>query len=701
MDDVTADRKNGSLLAGVSIAAGPRTILLCSCEKTMPVDADLIKKLFPNAEVKTAHNLCGADVDRVHDALSSSAPLIIGCTQEAALFSDIAEDRPITFVNLRETAGWSSEASKAVAKQAALLAVSAEIAPEPGFVTMTSKGVVLIYGRDETAIEAADLLSDVLDVTVLMRPPADDILPRSKRNFPIVRGAIRGAKGHLGAFELVIDNYAPPRPSSRGEFVYGSAKDGAVSRCDVILDLSGATPLFHGTGLRDGYLRADPGFKEGVLKAVLKARELVGTFDKPRYIAFNESICAHSRSQIVGCKRCLDLCPAGAITPHGDHVAIDPMICAGCGQCAAACPTGAASYALPALDVSLRRLRSLLLTYREAGGESPVVLFHDEPHGTPLIEALARFGDGLSANVLPVSVNEIAQIGLETIAAAFAYGACALRFLVRGKPSHDLLGLQQTLVLAWPILEGVGLEPARIDIISTDDPFALSASLGDGRTYDPVALPATFLPVGGKREILLLALRELRRVAPKAGDLIALPAGAPFGSVDIEVDRCTLCLSCVPACPTGALRDNPDKPMLRFVEDACVQCGLCKATCPEKVITLTPRLDFSPASAQLRVLKEEEPFRCTRCDTPFAAKSTIDRIATILVGKHWMFQSGDPRLAALTMCADCRMKTAAEAQLARPGVVRHVAKTTDDYLRERDERQKIGKDKDEPGDGQG
>ena len=58
-------------------------------------------------------------------------------------------------------------------------------------------------------------------------------------------------------------------------------------------------------------------------------------------------LCAHSRSKIVGCNRCLDLCPTGAITPAGNHVAIDRHICAGCGQCAAVCPTGAAAYALP------------------------------------------------------------------------------------------------------------------------------------------------------------------------------------------------------------------------------------------------------------------------------------------------------------------------------------------------------------------
>src|SRR6185295_14583158 len=126
--------------------------------------------------------------------------------------------------------------------------------------------------------------------------------------------------------------------------------------------------------------------------------------------------------------------------------------------------------------------------------------------------------------------------------------------------------------------------------------------------------------------------------------VIALPARAPFGAVNIHVDGCTLCLACVSACPTGALSDDPERPVLRFSEDACVQCGLCKATCPEKVITLTPQLDFRTATATARVLKEEQPFCCIRCGKPFGVKSAIERISAKLAGRHWMFQDTSSRL---------------------------------------------------------
>ncbi|MDI4239553.1 4Fe-4S binding protein, partial [Bradyrhizobium sp. Arg237L] len=210
----------------------------------------------------------------------------------------------------------------------------------------------------------------------------------------------------------------------------------------------------------------------------------------------------------------------------------------------------------------------------------------------PLIDALARFGDGLPANVLPFAVNEVTQIGLESIAAAFAYGASAMRFLLRAKPRHDVAGLTRTMAIADPILAGLGFGTDRIATVETDDPDTLLETLRAVPSLPPAPRPASFRATGKKRDVLRFALGELHRSAPAPADIIALPVGAPFGAVEVDASGCTLCLSCVSACPTSALRDDPERPMLRFVEDACVQCGLCKSTCPEKVITLVPRLDF-------------------------------------------------------------------------------------------------------------
>eukprot|EP01035_Chromulina_nebulosa_P043327 gene43327-58689_t len=194
--------------------------------------------------------------------------------------------------------------------------------PATPLVSLTSEGIALLYGRDEAAIALGQELAETLDVTVLLSRPGD-VTPPASGAFPVLRGTIATARGHLGAFELTVSDYARPSPASRSKLLWGEPRDGAVSRCDILIDLSGGAPLFPAWETRPGYLRADPARPETIARAVLEATRLVGTFDKPRYISFSEGLCAHSRSRRTGCSRCLDLCPTGAISPAGDHVAID------------------------------------------------------------------------------------------------------------------------------------------------------------------------------------------------------------------------------------------------------------------------------------------------------------------------------------------------------------------------------------------
>src|SRR3954467_9938260 len=416
------------------MSAATSRLLICSCEKTMPLDAEAIGRGC-TAKIGQANQLCGRELDRFRQALASGSPITVACTQEAPLFREVAENSPhavVMLVNTRETGACSKDAAAAGPKAAALIAAAGEDMPPLSLVTLESTGVALIYGRDEIAIEAAQRLADRLDITVLLTRPGD-VTPRRANEFPVLQGTIRNASGHLGQFELAIDDYALPSPSSRAKLAFGPPRNGATSTCDLILDLSGGVPLFPAHELRPGYLRADPRDKAAVERAIADAGALVGTFDKPRFVNFEPSLCAHSRSSITGCTRCLDLCPTGAIAPDGNAVAIDANVCAGCGSCASVCPTGAASYSLPSADALMRRLRTLLQTYRTAGGDDAIVLFHDGEHGDDIIDALARFGEGLPASVLPVRVNEVTQLGPENIAAVFAYGGTGVAMMTRAR----------------------------------------------------------------------------------------------------------------------------------------------------------------------------------------------------------------------------------------------------------------------------
>ncbi|KZY36144.1 (4Fe-4S)-binding protein, partial [Roseovarius sp. HI0049] len=456
-------------------------------------------------------------------------------------------------------------------------------------------------------------------------------------------------------------------PGGRGGFGLSAPKDGGRSDCDILLDLRGELPLFPAHEKREGYLRADPGHAPSVSAAVMAASHMVGTFEKVLHVKMEPLLCAHSRAEQTGCTRCLDLCPTGAILPAGEHVTVDPMVCAGCGACSAVCPSGAISYDAPPVDLVMRRVQVLAKAFLEAGGEAPRLLVHDE-HGGEMIRLCARHGRGLPADVVPMELPKVGAFGHAEMVAALAAGFASVRLLVAPGADMEAIGAQVELAQA------IGGARA-VEVIDTPDPDVLADQLYGEAVPGAVATPVR--PMGTRRQITRQAARALH---PET-EMLALPEGAPYGAVVVDDDSCTLCLSCVSLCPSGALGDNPDRPELRFQEDACLQCGLCANVCPEDAITYEPRLDLTDAALGQRVLKEEEPFACIECGALFGVKSTVERITAKLEG-HSMF--GGDKLRMIQMCDDCRVNAQFHSD-DNPFAVgeRPKVRTTEDYLSKR------------------
>ncbi len=642
-----------------------KSLILCDCMGSQKIDADGLQSASGLACSKVYTSLC-QDQAEISAAALAKWNCVIACGQETAFFEDLAAELEVdapAFLDLRDRAGWTDDDTSTLPKMAALTAEALIPAPAVKLMDVVSEGTCLILGSSDIATSAAEKLKDLLAVTVLVGDEPDV----TSRGYDVIKGELVRATGALGGFSLKINRFQQLVPGGRGGFQFTDARDGAQSACDIILDLSGGTSLFPAPEKREGYLRVDPGNPLAVDEAVLQASHMVGTFEKPLYIKAEPILCAHSRAEQSGCSRCLDACPTSAISSHGDHVVIDPMACAGCGACASLCPSGAISYDAPPTDYVINRVQTMAWAYRDAGGNAPRLLVVNA-HGAEMIRLGARFGKGLPADVVPIEVDALNAFGHAEILAAVAAGFSNVSMLV--SKSVDLDVLSHEVALAAAVAGDV------VHVVDESDPEALCASFYGKDVPAPCKTPVR--PMGTRRQITRTAAKSL---VPD-GSVVELPDAAPYGAVLVNTDSCTLCLSCVSLCPSGALGDNPDLPQLRFQEDACLQCGICATICPEDAITYKPQLNLDDSALEQVVLNEEEPAACIECGVLFGSKATIARI-TEKLSSHSMFPN-ENALRMIQMCDDCRVKAQFKVgDNPFQGGPKPRVRTTEDYLSKR------------------
>jgi len=334
----------------------------------------------------------------------------------------------------------------------------------------------------------------------------------------------------------------------------------------------------------------------------------------------------------------------------------------GCGACTTVCPSGALTFAYPRASEQGVKFKTLLSSYQRAGGREPALLLHSQEGGTKLINELGRAARvnaevrGVPARVIPVPLWHTASMGLDVWLTAVAYGARNVWVLMTDEEAPQYRdAVRAQMDVAQAILNGLGYQGQHFRLLHARDARDL-ADLDAALQSPPaqgVGKTAGFAVQADKRATLELALDHLVEQAPARPELIALPAqGSPLGALAINKDACTMCLSCVNACPASALQDNPNAPQLRFIEKNCVQCGLCAKTCPEQAITLVPQLRLTPQRKEAVVLNEMQPYACIRCSKPFGTLKAIEAMLGKLAG-HAMFQG--EALERLKMCGDCRV----------------------------------------------
>ena len=591
--------------------------------------------------LETVHStLCRREAGAFQRAAKSQDELLVACTQESRLFLELNDEtegaasvaeRPIRFVNIRESAGWSKDAAAATPKIAALIAAAQLPPPEPvPVVSYRSAGRVLVIGAADAATRAARMLADKLEVSLLLPQPGGTLA--QERAVAVHAGTVTQLSGWLGAFEVswtsgnpidldlctrcnacievcpeqAIDfSYQIDLAKCRGHrecvrvceaagaIDFQRAAQSVTESFDLVLDL-GAAPQLALHQPPQGYFHAaDDG---ALIDAVLQLRESVGEFEKPRFFQYKQKICAHSRNEQVGCRACIDVCSAEAIRSDaslkgktgGGGIVVEPHLCVGCGACTTVCPSGALSYATPRPDELGLRIRTLLATYAKAGGGNAALLIHSQGAGARAIASLGRAARtdpairGLPARVLPLEVWHTASVGIDLWLAAVAHGASQVWVLMSDEEAPDYrTAVAAQMQVAQAILTGLGFAGEHLRVV---DAAGIAADAIADRAAGP-AMPAG-APVGRRTDPVLLRLDRALQAPPASG----VERAATFtvqadkrSTLDLAIEHLMQNAALVPdAIPLPA----PASPFGNLIVDtqACTLCLACVGACPEAAL---------------------------------------------------------------------------------------------------------------------
>lgn len=306
----------------------------------------------------------------------------------------------------------------------------------------------------------------------------------------------------------------------------------------------------------------------------------LGSLQSP-WLAVHPERCVRLRHRLVECGRCADACTGGAIGLEDGMLDVDPRRCVGCGACATACPTGAFEPLNPD-DATL--MAALLATVPAKEGLPVVECRRRNVSGAVDVVCLGHLGHELLVEMAARGMDGVVLESGPCERCPLACGAHSCEREVR--LALEILGkLGSRFEVRWSRADAFDEESGLLracdefpDQVEGDAP-----ALGLHKTARgtlPQAVPS-------RRTRLFNSLRRL--VGEGAPDT-ATCEDAPWGTVEVDRDRCTGCRTCTVFCPTGALRAAGQKDGepwgLEHRGTLCMRCGACEAICPHGALTV-------------------------------------------------------------------------------------------------------------------
>lgn len=363
------------------------------------------------------------------------------------------------------------------------------------------------------------------------------------------------------------------------------------------------------------------------------------SFKYKTHISYDSTICQyHERRQEI-CGRCAEVCPTVAILKEDEtkHLVFSHIDCLGCGGCISVCPSGA-------LDYSHMPRNSFVDTAKMYKGKIPLII--------PKKMNLEKLSLKLPQNVLPFAIEGEKWLHESHFMTLLQESGSSVIFYT----DFVSKGTKDTISIVNQIYN-IKFNRQAIEVAMSESELkdALQrASLIDGSQHSmsEYAMP--------KREIFAKRLEWF--VGGENLGVVKTGENISYGTVEINRDSCTLCLSCVGACNVSALVADSKTNSIMFNPSICTNCGYCELSCAEKdtIVLKRGQIELKPEYFVYNELAKDELFACIECGKEFATKKAVEKIAAIMSPK---FANDPVKLKTLYCCSDCKAKVMVKAQI--------------------------------------